>query len=120
MHVNSTTKNLIPPFMIREARIMVYNIPKIQVENPTVEDHSFCLQETGLRIPLQLWGVRSYFQTSKPTSDDMTDSEKVYLLTTRRWNTHNKAYSSNKESMIDWEGNLIDKKDRQHFLLSDI
>ena len=120
LHVTSMTKNLTPPFMMREAGIMVYDIHKIKVENPTFKDHYIYLQYTGLIIPLQLWGVFSYFSTSKPTSEDMTDSEEVYLLTTRRWNPHDKEYSSKEESMIDWEGNLIDKKDRQYFLLSDI
>ena len=50
----------------------------------------------------------------------MTDSEEVYLLTTIIWNPHDKAYSLNEESMIEWEWNLIDKKDRHQFLLSDI
>ena len=50
----------------------------------------------------------------------MTDSEEVYLLTTIKWNPHAKSYSSNEEIMLDWEGNLTNKKDVQHFLLSDI
>ena len=50
----------------------------------------------------------------------MTDSEEVYLITTSRWNPHYKAYTSNKKIMIYWEGHLIEKKDRQHFLLSEI
>ena len=50
----------------------------------------------------------------------MTDSEEIYLLTTSIWNPHDKAYSSNEESMLYWEGNFIDKKDHQNFLLSEI
>ena len=100
MHITSMTNNLIPPFMIREAEIMVYDKPIIQVEKSTVEDHSIYFQETDLRTPLQLWCVFSYFPTSKTTSEYMTDSEEVYLLTTSKWNPHDKSYSSNKESMI--------------------
>ena len=74
-----------------EAWIMVYDTPKIQVEDPMVEDHSIYFQDTGLRNTLQLWGVFSYLSTSKPTSEDMTDSEEVYLLTTIRWDPHEKA-----------------------------
>ena len=65
------------------------------VEPPTVEDHSIYFQETGLRIPLQLWGVFSYLPTSKPIYEDMTDSEKVYLLNNSRWNPRDKELSSN-------------------------
>ena len=48
LHVTTMTNILTPPFMMRETVIMVYDTPKIQVENPTVEDHSNYFQETGL------------------------------------------------------------------------
>ena len=80
---------------------MAYDTPTIKVDNPMVEDHYIYFQETGLRTPLQLCGVLSYFPNSKPTSEDMTDSGEVYLLTTTRWNPHEKAYSLNKEIMFD-------------------
>ena len=48
LYVTSMTNTTTPPFMIQEAGIMVYDTPKIQVENPTVEDHSIYFQETGL------------------------------------------------------------------------
>jgi hypothetical protein len=60
--------NLIPPFMMREAGIIVSDTPKIQVGNPTEEHHSIFSPGTQLRIPMSLWGVFSYFPTSKPTS----------------------------------------------------
>ena len=102
LHVTSMKNNTTPPFMMREAGIMVYDTPKIQVENPTADDYYIYFQETGLRIPIQLWGVFSYFPTSKPKSEDMTDSEEVYLLTTSRWNPHENSYSSNEKIMLDW------------------
>ena len=77
LHVTSMTNNPNPPLMIQEAGKMVYGTPKIQVKNPTVEDNSIYFQETGIIIPLKLWGVFSYFPTSKPTYEDMTDSEEV-------------------------------------------
>ena len=55
-----------------------------------------------------------------PTPEDMTNAEKVYLLTTSIWNPHDKAYLSSEYSMLNWEVNLIDKKNCLHFLLSDI
>ena len=39
---------------------------------------------------------------------------------TRSWNPNEKAYSWNEESMIDCEGKLIDNKDHQQLLLSEI
>ncbi len=50
----------------------------------------------------------------------MQGAENVYLLTPSRWNPHNDAYATNEENMLDWEGNMIQKKDRAKILLSDI
>ena len=53
LHVTSMMNNLISPFMMQEVGIMLYDTPKIKVENPMVEDHSIYFQETGFRIPLK-------------------------------------------------------------------
>ena len=59
LHVTSTTKNMILPVMMREVGVMVYDTPKIKVDNLTVKDHTIYFQDTGIRIPLQLWGIFS-------------------------------------------------------------
>jgi hypothetical protein len=120
LHVPSMRNNLIPPFIMREAGIKVHDTPKIQVTDPTVDDHSICFPETGFRIPLSLWGMFSYFPTSKPTALLMKETDDIYLLTTSRWNPHDDSYATNEENMLDWEGNIITKKDRVQVLLSEI
>jgi hypothetical protein len=112
--------NLLPPFVLREAGVRVYDTPKIQVDEPTVEDHSICFPETGFRIPLSLWGMFSYFPTTEPTAELMKETEEVYLLTPSRWDPHCDAYAANEENMLDWEGNMIAKRDRSQILLSDV
>eukprot|EP00957_Ditylum_brightwellii_P192484 14655004-Ditylum_brightwellii.AAC.1 len=62
--------NLIPPFMLREVEIAVNETPKIHKENPTVNDHVNTFPNPGLRIPMELWGVFSYFPTSKPPIEE--------------------------------------------------
>ena len=111
LHVPSMKNNLIPPFVMREAGIKVYDTPKIQMSEPTTEDHSICFPETGFRIPLSLWGMFSYFPTSKPTALLMKETEDIYLLTPSRWNPHDDSYATNEENMLDWEGNMVTKKD---------
>jgi transposase InsO family protein len=69
---------------------------------------------------MSLWGVFSYFQTSRPTELEMTEAEEVYMLTPSRWDPHQSSYATNEENMLDWEGNMIEKKERQQLLLSDI
>ena len=80
--------NLIPPFMLWEAGITIIDTPTIQSMDHKIEYHLIFFSETGLRIPLSLWGVLSYFTTSKPSLSDMIDSEDVYVLTRSWWEPH--------------------------------
>ena len=122
LHVPSMNNNLIPPFVMREAGVTVNDTPKIQCASPTEEDHSIMFPETGFRIPLALWGVFSYFPTTKPTTDLVNNSEEVYSLTPDHWNPHSDAYAYNEETMLDWEGNMIPTKDRaaKKIILADV
>ena len=119
LHVLSMDNNLIPPFMWREMGVTVNDVPKIQKENPTVDDHAITFAEMGFRIPLSLWGIFLYFPTSKPTHDDLLNPNEVYILSPATLNPHSDAYSTNEESMFDWEGNMQPKKDHQHQIVLD-
>ena len=112
--------NLVPPFMIREQGIQVNDTPKIQVNDPTTSDHSIYFPKTGFRIPLSLWGVFSYFPSSKPTAQTLQETEEVYLQTPSRWNPHCDSYAQNEGNMLDWEGNMVERKDRMQILIDDL
>ena len=121
LHVPSMDNNLLPPFMLRENGIEVRDTPKIQMEQPTEADHAITFPETGLRIPLSLWGTFSYFPTTMPTPEELMDPENVQSLTPTTWNPHSDVYARNEESMLDWEGNLKPPKDRElRMVLDDI
>ena len=120
LSVPSMSNNLLPPFVLREAGIQANDVPKIHKDDPSVEDHSIYFKETGFRIPLSLWGVFSYFPTIKPTVEECDTNEEIYMLTPNRWNPHSDVYARNEESMLDWEGNLADTRDRTRFVLSDV
>jgi hypothetical protein len=79
-----------------------------------------CFPETNFRIPLLLWGTFSYFVTSKPAAEFMQGTDDVCMLTPSRWNPHCDAHAMNEDSMLDWEGNLIEKRDRSQIMLSDV
>ena len=111
--------NLIPSSMLREMGVTVNDVSKIHKEDPTVDNHVITFMETGFRIPLSLWGIFSYFSTSKPTHDDLLNPNEVYILSPAIWNPHSNAYSTNEESMLDWEGNMQQKRDRQHWIILD-
>ena len=119
LYVPSMDNNLIPPFMLREMGVTVSDVPKIHKEDATVDDHAITFVETGFRIPLSLWGIFSYFPTSKPTHDDLLNPNEVYILSPATWNPHSNAYSTNEESMLDWEGNMQPKKVCQHQIVLD-
>ena len=108
IHVPLMTNNLLLPFMMREAGIVVRDMAKIHVEAPTVEDHSTTFMENGFRIPLSLWGVFSYFPTSKPMSKTLQNVTDVYIVTPLLWQPHSDTYAHTKSSMLDWEGNMRD------------
>ena len=95
------------------------DVPKIHKEDPTVDDHAITFVETGFWIPLSLWGIFSYFPTSKPTHDNLLNPNEVYILSPATWNPHSDAYAMNEESMLDWEGNMQPKKDHQHRIVLD-
>ena len=57
LYVPSMQHNLLPPFVLRKAGVKVNETPKIHVADPSKDDHAIIFPETGLRIPLQLWGV---------------------------------------------------------------
>ena len=119
LYVPSMDNNLIPLFMVREMGVTVNDVPKIHKEDPTVDNHVITFVETGFRIPLSLWGIFSYFPTSKPTHDDLLNPNEVYILSPATWNPHSDAYSTNEESMLDWEGNMQPKRDCQHQIVLD-
>ena len=105
--------------MMREAGIIVNEVPKIQVKDLMEDDHAMHFPETGFQIPLSLWGVFSCFLTSKPRKEDLVEPEDVCLLMPTQWNPHSDAHAHNEELMLDWEGNMTLKKDREAHVVTD-
>ena len=64
----SMNHNLIPPFLMRETYIIVNNVPKIHIDNPTRENHSIYFQNENIRILLILETV---FYTFQPISQQI-------------------------------------------------
>ena len=120
LHVPSMDHNLIPPFMLREAGIEVNETPKIHKENPTVDDHAITFPNLGLRIPMGLWRVISYFPTSMPSIEEVNTSKNVHTLTPNKWNPHTKQYASCEQSLINWEGKVMGKTTEMKIILADI
>ena len=120
LHSESMPNNIIPPFMVRESGIVINGTLKIQVDYPSVEDHSIDFPEENFRIPLSLWGLFSYFQTSKPSVETLNAYAELFLLIPNIWDPHQSSHLLNKDCMLDWKGIILEKKYKQRIMLSDI
>jgi hypothetical protein len=101
IHVPAMSNNLIPPFILREAGITVNHVRKIQVKDPTVQDHAVIFPETDFVIPFE-------------------SCDKIYTLTPTKFNPHSMSYAMNEASMVDWEGNMIEKRHRDPMFLEEV
>jgi hypothetical protein len=122
LHVATMDHNLVPPFILREAGLIVNETPKIHVEDPAIQDHSIYFEAFKLRIPLALWGIFSYFPTRKPTIKDLQSDENEVLLITPDgpWTPHTDVYARNEENMLDHFGNITETAHRPRILLEQI
>ena len=122
LHVPSMDHNLVPPFMLREAGIIVNEQPKCQSDEPTSETHSLYFPDEKIRIPMSLNGIFSYFPSRKPTVAELQIEELpvVRLTPQGTWHPYNVAHALNEESMVDSEGNLSQPSRHTKLLLDDI
>jgi hypothetical protein len=58
--------------------------------------------------------------TCKPIAMHMQQSDEIYMLTTNQFKPHDNLYAINEENMLDWEGNMVERKHRTKILLSGI
>jgi len=61
-------------------------------------------------ITLTLDGVFSGFVTSEPDVETLGKCDDAYMLTPTRWNPHDHEYRLSEESMLDWKGEMMEKK----------
>ena len=120
IHIDSTQNNLILPFILWEAGLQVNETAKIHTEDPTADNHSITFPTTGFRIPLQFFGIFSYFSMTKPTEDDMLAGHDIYVMTPEKWNPHSDAYEHNEANILDWEGNIKQQKDRIEVIIEEL
>ena len=50
----------------------------------------------------------------------MQDYYEIYMLTVDQSNFHEKKDTKNEDNMLDWEGNIVEKKHRNKILLSEV
>ena len=90
LYVPSMNHNLVPPFILREAGLVVNDVPKIHTRAQELTNETHCVisspdedgNGTDLKIHMKLDGIFSYFLTRKLTLNELkewSNMETVYL-----------------------------------------
>ena len=74
-----------------------------------------------MNIPFFMHGVFSYFLMSKPSLATLEVTYEIYLMTLEvRWNPVSYAYTTSKDIIMDWEGNITENQDRIQVMLENV
>jgi hypothetical protein len=111
--IPSMGHNLIPPFLIREAGLILNETPKHQTLYPTIDNHSIRDQHSGLRIHLQLNGIFSYFKTwplNLEEQENWEDYQVVYVTPDGdSWDPYSEHFADKEAAMVDVKGSLVEQ-----------
>ena len=100
LYIDSMEDNLIPPFISREAGIIVNERAKIHSEDPTEEDHTIQCRKTGLFITMELRSIFSYFPTRKPDEEDILEGVDVVVTPKGlEWDPYDASYAENESAL---------------------
>ena len=78
--VPSMENNLVLPFIMREASLVVKDTSKIHAMDLSMEEHSIYFTKFEIRIPLCLHGAFSYLLASKPSIVTLKVTNWIYLI----------------------------------------
>ena len=107
LYIDSMEDNLIPPFILREAGIIVNERAKIHSEEPTEEDHTIQCRKTGLFITMQLRSIFSYFPTRKPDKEDILEGVDVVVTPKgSEWALYDASYAENESALTNAKGEM--------------
>ena len=109
--------NLVPPFIMREAGLVVNEVPRIHTNKEDLTNETHCIVSTGgkvnakLKIPLRLDGIFSYFETRKLTSEEVSQCEYIKSVSLcpvgPKWDPYDPMFANQEDSMIDYRGDVI-------------
>ena len=71
-----------------------------------------------MKIPLHINGTPSFFQTRRPTADEIQSCEKIFINPNRHnWNPCCKFYEINEISMLNYKGDITQGNCQEHHLV---
>jgi len=95
LYIPSMDINLVPPFIMRAGGVIVNDTPKINCVEPTVDDHCISFPNHDLKIPMQLWGIFSYFHSRIPTAEEIEGCDKTFITPySTAWNPRCESFES--------------------------
>ena len=106
----SMDHNLIPPFVLRQAGLVVNDTPKIHCDRPTKYQHAIIHSKSGLHIRLQLEGVFFVFERRKPTLEEVLNNDATIVNITPEgasWDLSTEIYELNEDAHVDRDGDII-------------
>ena len=109
LHFRDLPVNLIHPFIMRMAGLVVDECPKYMPSAPTVANHSIYAAEYDVRVPLKLHGCASYFPSRTPSVEDLLPGAHVQINITPNtslWDPHCTSYADQEAVMTDYKGNM--------------
>ena len=113
LYIPTMDRNLIPPFIMREAGLVVNDVPRIHCgEELTNDSHCIISKDVDMRIPLKLRGIFSCFDSRALTSDEANNCDELdmVMLTpdSSEWDPYSEVYSDNERQYVDWNGNVME------------
>ena len=108
-------KHNLTPRSIRLSGAEVNECPKYLSCKPRIEDYSIYFLddedfENGYRIPLELHGAISYIPISVPTKRELMELARFNLThDPLEWNPHTEVYGNQEQSMLNYQGELVEK-----------
>jgi hypothetical protein len=111
LYVETMERNLIPPFILREAGLIVNDVPRIHC-GEELNDESHCIidRSTGMKIRMFLRGIFSGFDSRElsQTEIDNCDDYELVMLTpdASQWDPYDEVYADNEQRYLAWDGSV--------------
>ncbi len=112
LYVPNMAHNLTPLFIMREAGLVVNDVPRIHCgDRVTRESHCIIDEGLNMQMPLALQGVFSTFPTRALSSEEQMHCGNLdFIMLTPdldHWDPHDETYVQNDDSFLDFRGELV-------------
>ena len=81
LYVPSADHNPIPTVIKRSGSVTINDFPKINCDDPIVDDHSVSFENYDLCVHFQLNGVFSCFHMREPAERELNECDNIFLIT---------------------------------------